>query len=94
MKISVIMATARDNYPMIGLPETFIFEPTLESLEIQSFQDFELIIVDALYDFRKDYFKDKKFSFPIKHLKPKPSPWDKIGAWRVCNQLNTAIIHS
>jgi len=94
VKISVIMATARDNYPMIGLPNTFIFEPTLKSLENQTFNSFELIIVDALYDSRKDYFKNKKYEFPVKHIKPKPSIWDKYGAWRVCNQLNTAIIHA
>jgi len=94
MKISVIMATARDDYPIVGLPDTFIFEPTLESLKQQTFSDFEFIIVDALYDFRKNYFKDKKLPFPIKHIKPKPSVWDKVGAWRVCNQLNTAITHA
>jgi len=93
VKISVILCTARDDYPMIGLPDTFIFEPTIRSLENQTFDDFELIICDALYDYRKDYEIDKKASFPVKHIKPKPSVWDKIGAWRVCNQLNTAIMH-
>lgn len=91
MKISVILSTARDNYPMIGLPNTFIFEPTLSSLENQDFRDFELVICDALYNERKDYFENRELSFPIRHIPPKPSVWDKAGAWRVCNMLNTAI---
>jgi len=94
LKVSVIMPCARDNNSIIAMPNTHIFEPTLKSLEQQTFRDFELIIIDALYEHRKDYFKDKTFSFPIKHLKPKPSIWNQIGAWQVCNQLNTGIIHS
>jgi glycosyltransferase involved in cell wall biosynthesis len=94
VKISVIIPCARDDYSIIAMPDTHIFEPTLASLESQTFKDFELVIVDALWDFRKEYFNDKKFSFPIKHLKPKSSIWSQIGAWQVCNQLNTGIIHS
>jgi len=94
VSISVVLATARDDYSIIGMPNTHIFEPTLKSLEQQSLTDFELIVVDALWEYRKDYFHDKNYPFPIKHLKPKPSIWQKFGAWQVCNQLNTAIIHS
>jgi glycosyltransferase involved in cell wall biosynthesis len=94
MKISVILACARDDYPIIGMENTHVFEPTLKSLESQTFDDFEFIVVDALWEWRKDYFRNKRFSFLIKHLKPKPSVWEKIGAWRVCSMLNTGIIHA
>jgi glycosyltransferase involved in cell wall biosynthesis len=43
-----------------------------ESLKAQSFQDFELIIVDALYKYRKDVVaeKAKAYNFPVKHIEP------------------------
>lgn len=93
MKISVVMATARDNYPILGMPNTFIFQPTIQSLENQSFTDFELIICDALYEMRRRKMKKMKTSFPLKHVKPKASVWEKLKAWRVCSQLNTALMH-
>ena len=43
-----------------------------ESLKHQSFQDFELIIGDSLYEFRKDVVaeKAKEYNFPVKHISP------------------------
>jgi glycosyltransferase involved in cell wall biosynthesis len=94
MKVSVVLACARDDYPIVGMERTHVFEPTLKSLESQTFDNFEFIVVDALWEWRKDYFRNKRCSFPIKHLKPKSSVWEKIGAWRVCSMLNTGIIHA
>jgi len=94
VKISVIMATARDDTPMLGLPDTFIFEPTLESLRNQTFDDFEFIIVDSLYRYRKGYFEDKEFDFPVKHIPVHPNHrfWLDRGMWSVCGALNSGII--
>ena len=47
--ISVIMPTARDDFPIIGLPDLHLFEPTMKSLVKQNFKDFEVIIVDAFH---------------------------------------------
>jgi len=43
-----------------------------ESLKHQSFQDFELIIVDALYEYRKEIVaeKAKEYNFTVKHIPP------------------------
>lgn len=92
-KVTVILCTARDDYAIVGLPNTHIFDLTLESLKQQTFKDFELIIVDALKNERK-YFLDKSFPFPIKHITPKPSIWDKLGCWRVCTQFNTGLVYA
>ena len=92
-EISVIMATARGDYPIIGMPNVHLFDPTLKSLAKQSFRDFELIIVDALYDRRRYDFS--KYPFPSKHVPPHPRHrfWLDRGMWNVCGMLNTALLY-
>jgi len=99
--ISVIMATARDDYPIIGLPELHMLQPTIESLNIQSFKDFEFILVDALYDrrpnlFRGDPYHADKLPFRVKHVPVDANHrfWMDRKRWNLCGQLNTGIIHS
>lgn len=60
--ISIIMATARENYPIIGQPKLHMFKPTIDSLKTQSFKDFEFIIVDALYKKRLRLFQGDPFN--------------------------------
>lgn len=93
MKISAVMATARDDFPIMGLPDVHIFQPTLESLENQTFKDFELIIVDALYPKRKPWVR--KWSFPIKYVPahPKHRFWLDKGLWNVAGMLNTGLLY-
>lgn len=91
--ISVIMPTARDEYPIVGMPNLRFLEPTLKSLKSQTFTDFEFIIVDALYDERSYDFS--KLPFPVKHvpIDPRHRFWLDRGRWGVCGQLNTALLH-
>lgn len=92
--ISVIMPTAREDYPIIGLPKLGFLEPTLNSLKSQIFKDFEFIIVDAFHEERS--FDFSKLSFPVKHVPIHPAHrfWLDRGRWGVCGQLNTALIHA
>ena len=62
--ISVVVPTTRVG----GLDITF------SSLELQTFKDFELIIVDGVYERRRDLITEqsKKYSFTVKHV-PQPS---------------------
>lgn len=92
--ISVIMPTARDEHPIVGMPNLRFLEPTLKSLKNQTFTDFEFIIVDALYDERSYDFS--KLSFPVKHvpIDPRHRFWLDRGRWGVCGQLNTALLHA
>jgi len=97
--ISVILPTARDTYgSIIGL-DLNLFEPTLRSLKKQKFKDFELVLVDGLYDIRPNLFKGdpfnaKKFDFPIKHIPIYPNHrfWLNQKRWNVCGTLNSGII--
>jgi len=93
--ISCILCTVRDDYPIIGLPDVFIFEPTFRSLEKQSFKDFELIVVDALYPKRKEWIEGHKWSFQVKYVPPHPNHrfWLDKGLWNVCGMLNTALLY-
>lgn len=105
MTISFIMATARDDYPIIGLPNVHMLQPTIESLKIQTFKDFEFIFIDGLYHLRPELFKGSPFhkdklSFPIKHIPIEHNerfnhrfPMDNR-RWNVCGSLNTGIIHA
>jgi hypothetical protein len=81
------------------MPTTHFLEPTVRSLKNQTFQDFELVIVDSLHKYRPSLFEDNSFQgeklpFPVKHVPPKPSPYMDKGMWHVCNNLNTAFIHA
>lgn len=93
-KISFVMITARTDYPYIGRPDLNIFEPTLESLKSQTMHDFEWIIVDHLYDERKDYFKNMSLPFHVKHIDARPNTWHDVGLCGVCTQYNKGIIHA
>jgi len=99
--ISIILPTARDNYSIIGCPDLHIFQPTIESLKIQSFKDFELIIIDAIYERRSKTFQGElyysdKLPFPIKHIPIDQNHrfWRDNRRWNVCGTLNTGIIHA
>ena len=53
-------------------------EPTLRSLELQSFKNFEVIIVDWHMEKRRHITETYRGKMKIKHVKDKPSPWHKI----------------
>jgi len=96
VSVSVIMVTARASYPIIGLPDVHVLQPTFYSLEKQSFKDFEVIVVDALYPQKKGWIESRKWSFPIKYVPPHPNHrfWLDRGLWGVCGQLNTALLYA
>jgi glycosyltransferase involved in cell wall biosynthesis len=94
MKISIITITARTDYPYDGRPDLHIFEPTIESLKTQTMTDFEWIIVDFLYEERKDYFKNKDLPFKVKHIPSSPNIWHDVGLPGVSTQYNKGIIYA
>ena len=93
--ISVVIATARDPYPIIGLPSVHVLQPTLYSLEKQTFRDFEVVIVDARFPEKREWIEKRKWSFPIKYVPPNPnhSFWLGKGLWNVAGMLNTALLY-
>ncbi|MBU1082589.1 MAG: glycosyltransferase family 2 protein [Spirochaetes bacterium] len=93
-KSSFIMITARSDYPYLGRPNLHLFEPTLESFKYQTIKDFEWIIVDGLYEKRKDYFKDLELPFGVKHVPLQPNIWYDRGFPGISTQYNKGIIHA
>jgi hypothetical protein len=93
--ISCILATAREPYPIIGLESVHVLEPTLCSLEKQSFRDFELVIVDALYPEKRGWIESRKWSFPIKYVPVHTNHrfWLDRSLWNVAGMLNTALLY-
>lgn len=91
MKVSVLIYTARDDHPYTGRPEMHCFEPVVETLSRQTFQDFELVISDALYEKRADYFREHPVPFPVKHVPSSPNLWHQQGRPGLCAQLNRGL---
>lgn len=105
VEISVIMSSARDDYPIIEMPDLHMLQPTIESLKNQSFKDFEFILCDALYNYRSKLFEGRPFDkdklgFVVKHIPVEHNPmfnhafWLGHRRWAVCGQLNTCLIHA
>jgi hypothetical protein len=94
--ISCILCTARDEYPIIGLPEVHVLQPTFYSLEKQTFKDFEVVVVDALYPKKRAWIEDRKWSFPVKYVPVHENHrfWLDHKRWNVCGQLNTGILYA
>ena len=95
VSISVLLCTARDDFPIIGLPNLHILNPTFNALLGQTFKDFEVIVVDALYP-RRQKWLDKEWGFPAKYVPVHPNHrfWLDQKRWQVCGALNTGIINS
>jgi len=97
--ISIILITARDDFPMLGLPNTHLLDPCISSLKAQEFKNFELIVVDGLYKFRPNMFQGKPFDnlpFKVKHmsLHPKHTFWFSRHRPFSCEAFNTGLIHA
>ena len=100
-EISIILTTARNDFSILGLPETHILGPCIESLSNQTFKDFELIVVDSLIDLRPKMFKGEPFNgdklpFDVKHVPVHPNHrfWLDRKMWNFNGALNTALIHA
>lgn len=88
------MISARESFPYAEKPDMHVFESTLESMKAQTMKNIELVVVDALWHKRKDYFKDKNVDFPIKHVPAQPNIWIEKGSPGVCRQYNKGIIYA
>ncbi len=88
-EITVLIYTARDDYPYAGKAEGWhCFEPFLRTLRDQSFSDFELVLVDALWETRATWFRDHPQPFPVKHVPSSPNYWQARGRVGLCAQIN------
>lgn len=88
---SVIVATCRGDHPFEHHP-WHVLEKIVENCKKQTLKDFELIIVDLLYDFRSDYFKDAVLDFPLLHIVDKDSIFRDLMLTRICSARNTGLL--
>ena len=91
---SVVVATARENDAFKHHPDWRVLDKIVECCDRQAFRDFELIIVDVLYDYRPNYFKGLKLSFPLLHIPDKKSPFKDFKLTRICAARNTGIMYA
>ncbi|GAF73614.1 unnamed protein product, partial [marine sediment metagenome] len=98
--ISIILITAREAYnTIIGLPQTHILEPCIESLRYQTFKDFEVIVVDSLQEHRTHMFDGEPFSeipFPVKHVPVHPNHrfWLNHRRFNASGAMNTGFLYA
>lgn len=71
MRLSVVLNTARGDFPYVDLPTTFIFEPIIRSLAAQTTPIHELIIVDGLEPTASSLRADRLRALSIEHLQPR-----------------------
>lgn len=94
-RLSFVMITARNDFPYLGRQDLHVFEPTLSSFRRQTTtKNFEWIIVDVLYDQRKNYFKNMQLDFNVKHIPAKPNLWIDKGLPGISTQYNKGIIYA
>ena len=92
-EITVLIYTARDDYPYVGKAEGWhCFEPFLRTLADQTFKDFELVLVDALWETRSNWFKDRPQPFPVKHVPSRPNYWQERGRIGLGTQINKGFV--
>lgn len=89
--ISVLIYTARVDHPYPLRPDLHCFDPVTQTLAAQSFHDFELIVADALWEDRGDWFAVHPQPYPVKHVPSTPNYWHERGRPGVCAQINRGI---
>lgn len=91
--ISVILVTARPEFSIIGQPEVSWINKILMCLRIQTFKDFELVIVDSLYGKREHSFNGLPFDVKYVPVHPEHRVWLDRKRYNICGSLNTALMY-
>lgn len=102
--LSVLLCTVRDK-AYLEHPEWGNLEKICEMLEAQTFKDFELIVVDGLHSNAPSQYPEHHGAlrghdmheymaarpFPVVHVAPRPSFWQKRGAVAISCYRNTGL---
>ena len=92
-KISVVMATAQKNFPMIGFPDQDFFSYVIQALQRQTFRDFEFIISDYHFSTREfDFNRIGHPSFPVYRVPITHSLAHKMGYCAMSASRNAGIM--
>ncbi|MDD3493733.1 MAG: glycosyltransferase [Candidatus Thermoplasmatota archaeon] len=91
-EITILTTSARKDYPLIGLPQTFLFQPTVESLNRQTYRDFEWVLVDANWSREREERLASKADFRLKYVNPNPNRFLERGLWANGSMKNAGIV--
>jgi len=93
--MSVILNTARSNFPMIGFPNINHLFYVIDSLRRQTFKDFELIVSDYIHGSRKiDWNEAGPVGFSIYHVPIEHSSAHSGGYCAISGGKNNGIMYS
>jgi len=90
-RISVLVYTARNDRPFLDREDLHCFDLVAATLAQQTFTDFELVLIDALWEKRGDWFKEHPQPYRVKHIPASPNFWHKMGRTGIVAQLNRGI---
>jgi glycosyltransferase involved in cell wall biosynthesis len=90
-RLTVLIYTARTDYPFLSRPDLHCFDPVTQTLAAQTFRDFELVLVDALWEDRSGWFAAHPQPYPVKHVPSSPNLWHLKGRPGLCAQLNRGL---
>lgn len=90
--ISILYVTARGLYPMLN-NELGAYDLLAQCLEAQTFSDYEIIVVDALNTLPRREIEHavRRSSGGARFLRPRATPWVRMGAFAVASARNTGL---
>lgn len=90
--LSIVFITARGLFPMSGNPLS-IYDLLAQCLEAQTFTDYELIVVDAQNTLPRRELEHavRRSSGGVRFLRPRATPWVRIGAFAPNSARNTGL---
>jgi len=94
--LTVVVATCRPDKPFRHHKDWHVLDRIIENCKKQTFRDFELIIVDLLYDYRSSWLGDRwpDLDFPVLHLIDKSSVFRELNLTRICCAKNTGLLYA
>lgn len=99
-KLSVLLCTVRSDRGYKDRPDLHTLETVCDDLNAQTFKDFELIIVDGLWQHRPGWVTDStprsprwgcSYNFDIKHVPPRDTIWTRNKKVAICTYRNTGL---
>lgn len=93
-KITVLLCTVRDDAGYLEHPEWTTLGKVLDDLSQQTFQDFELVIVDGLATTRyreNGGFWPTSVKFPVVHVPPRQNLWTRNKKVAISTFRNTGL---
>lgn len=93
-KISVTLHTASTDKLLANQGVESHIGWFVDTLNRQTFKDFELVLVDCLYPEKRDVIRNLKANFPIKYVPNVRTYWQDMGYISLSSPKNSAILFS